>query len=841
MIVALRADDIAAYAALATGLNATEAFTVLNKQEQLNRFSFWDNRDWAWYKQRIPFLETPDTDIDETYYYRWELLTKHMVYANPDLGYCFSEFINRPNGYGAISCALGHHIDDLRWLKDRRITDDYINYWYDNPSSGPRSYSNWYNSAVWGYYLANADKPFLIGRIPSMEQQYQGWMDEHWDAQHRMFHWAGMHDGMEINIESRQTQHDFDGADNYRPTLNSYVYGDLNALANAEELDGNSLKAADYRNMARMLKQRVQQELWDPKRQFFMSQFGHDEENNGYTIKAQTLIYQDGKYAGDPHGRELTGYIPWMFELPDKDKGYEAAWKGMTDPEVFLASYGFYFAERHDPLFLVAQGGCVWSGNNWPYADAQVLTAMANVLNNYPQNVITSADYFRALQSYTRCQRKNGKPYIAECGDPDTGRWTQDSPGSSDDYNHSSYIDLIITGLLGLRPRADNVVEVNPLAPTSWKYFALDDVAYHGHRLSLLWDRDGTRYGRGKGLRIIVDGKTIASSPNLGRLTAILPSVADQAPVDRPVNFAANNDGNYFPKIRTTYTAPGTGAGFLVDGTYFYNQGHPTNRWTTEGTTHSTDMIDIDFGAQRPLNVVKLYLLDDGPGQPVRTPSSYALEYLSDSGWKPIPGQVRTPQIPEGHRPNIIEFPMLSTSRIRVVLTPKSGQAVGATEIEAWGHAALPLSHTHLPPSDLALQATASASYTWREDSAVAVNDGVISMNGGPRNRWTAYQTTNPSDWIELDFPSSITTSRMEICFWADGGGVRLPKNYSIQYWDGDAWRDVQEISRNPEAPAALSSNEIVINQLTTKRLRLTLVNDPAGGAGVTEWLVWPN
>ena len=33
------------------------------------------------------------------------------------------------------------------------------------------------------------------------------------------------------------------------------------------------------------------------------------------------------------------------------------------------------------------------------------------------------------------------------------------------DYNHSTYNDLIITGLVGLRPRADDVVEVNPLLP----------------------------------------------------------------------------------------------------------------------------------------------------------------------------------------------------------------------------------------------------------------------------------------------------------------------------------------------------------------------------------------
>ena len=53
---------------------------------------------------------------------------------------------------------------------------------------------------------------------------------------------------------------------------------------------------------------------------------------------------------------------------------------------------------------------------------------------------------------------------------------------------------------------------MKPLAPADWDYFALDDVAYRGHRVSVVWDRDGTRYEPGKGLHLLVDGKEVASS-----------------------------------------------------------------------------------------------------------------------------------------------------------------------------------------------------------------------------------------------------------------------------------------------------------------------------------------
>ena len=49
------------------------------------------------------------------------------------------------------------------------------------------------------------------------------------------------------------------------------------------------------------------------------------------------------------------------------------------------------------------------------------------------------------------------------------------------DYNHSSFCDLIISGLVGLRPQADDIVEVNPPVPDgTWDWFCLDNVTYHG-------------------------------------------------------------------------------------------------------------------------------------------------------------------------------------------------------------------------------------------------------------------------------------------------------------------------------------------------------------------------
>src|SRR4051794_15152736 len=109
---------------------------VLDKRALFARQSWWDNRDWDWLAARIPVFESPDSAIDATYLYRWELVTKHLTYGSPRSGYTFTEFIDRPfwsGAYGAISCPLGHQFDEVRWLNDPEIIDDFARYWFETP------------------------------------------------------------------------------------------------------------------------------------------------------------------------------------------------------------------------------------------------------------------------------------------------------------------------------------------------------------------------------------------------------------------------------------------------------------------------------------------------------------------------------------------------------------------------------------------------------------------------------------------------------------------------------------------------------------------------------------
>jgi hypothetical protein len=279
----------------------------------------------------------------------------------------------------------------------------------------------------------------------------------------------------------------------------------------------------------------------------------------------------------------------------------------------FAAAFGPTTVERNDPMFLLKKTCCWWSGQSWPYATSQTLKALANVLQEYEQNTVTPTDYYNLLRTFARTHRKNGKPYLAEACHPDTGSFDgHDGYNHSEHYFHSSFCDLVITGLVGVRTRDDDTLEVKPLAPADWAYFALYELPYRGHRIGIVWDRDGTRYNLGKGLRLFADGKEVAVSDQLRPLSAKLPPLAPNPAPGKPiVNFAANNDGAYFPRVRTSFTNPTTQAAKLIDGNYWYHIS-PPNRWTCEGSTNASDWVAIECGTKRSIDMVKLYFLDDG-------------------------------------------------------------------------------------------------------------------------------------------------------------------------------------------------------------------------------------
>jgi hypothetical protein len=836
---------------------------VLDKQKLLDAQTFWDNKDWDWYKANIPFFDCPDPDLVTTYYYRWELLTKHLTYGSPNSGYSFTEFIDRPfwsGAYGSISCPAGLQLYEARWLRNPKYAENYVRYWLETPGAEPRRYSTWLADAAWAVHLVHdqpGEMPMLWSKRPLFEglaKNYEVWEKEHFDPKVGLFWQTGHDDGMEYNINSRRTPDLVRGAPAYRPTLNAYMYADALAIARFADDWKDEKTAEKFRQKAESLKTNVQKKLWDPKRKFFFPMAMRDEERDGFKVKASSLTYQTGRFAGSEYGRELIGYVPWQFNMPDA--GYEAAWKPLTDKDGFFAPFGPTTVERKDPLFKISPTCCWWSGNSWPYATSQTLKAMANLLQNYDQKVVTKDDYLKLLTIYAKTHRKNGKPYIAEACHPDTGSWEgHDSNNHSEHYFHSNYCDLIITGLAGVCPTGDTSIDVRPLAPESWDHFALVDFQYQYFSWSIFWDKDGTHYGLGKGFHLYQGKARVAHSETLGRLQydwAIdMPLIrpAFEAP-NRGYNYAVNNDGTYFPCVSASFVGPGSSASKLIDGNYWYHFS-PPNRWSCEGSPNKADSVVIDFGVKRPIKTVILYPLDDG-GK-ITSPARIDLEYWDGKAWGGVPNQKRTSREPTGRRANVISFEETEVQKLRAVLRHRDGSKSGLTEFEAWGppqwneqtKEVMPYEPAPMPAGNLAYNPggrpfpKASASFTSRFDKVEHADDGKVNFHPSPNNRWTSYESPNESDWLEINFGEKKTFRRVELAIYDDRGEVQAPQSYAVEYWDGSAWKPVANVKLSPEKPAGGQFNEAAFDPVAASKVRAVFTHRGKARSGVSEMFVW--
>jgi hypothetical protein len=461
---------------------------------------------WDWFVANIPWLDTPDPELNEIYYFRWYAFQKHLKRIPG--GYIITEFLDNVSWagkYNAIDCPAGHHIREARWLRDPEYVDDYTRFWF-GPDGEPRRYSFWAADSVYELYLATGDRDLATGLLPELETNYRAWEATHQDS-----------NGLFWQIDDRDGMEDSISGNGYRPTINSYMYGDAIAIAKIAEMAGMRDDAAAYRGKAAQLRSLIETRLWNPGAQFY-----------------ETV--PRGADSGWSDVRELIGYIPWYFNIPPAD--HDAAWKFLFDPRGFAGKYGPTTAERCSPRFgYKVAHECLWNGPSWPYATTQTLVALANLLNGPEQTVMTEADYFRLLSTYTDSQHirlPSGRviPWIDEDLDADTGQWIARSilvaqhalpKNRGRYYNHSGFADLVITGLIGLRPAENNQVVLHPLIPAgSWDYFALDGLPYHGHLLTIYYDRDGSRYHRGAGLHILCGGHTIAQADGLQPLTGSL-------------------------------------------------------------------------------------------------------------------------------------------------------------------------------------------------------------------------------------------------------------------------------------------------------------------------------
>ncbi len=481
-----------------------------------------------WFDTNTASFACSDPLTTKMYAHRWYNVKKNSM--NPHLGKmqhrAFAEGRWTADWYAnVISYGAGHQITESRWLRDPSYTWGGVQTWTDNPRpdgvfpshitpQGQQGgqYTDWIASTAWDAYLVHPDRKILASLADTLARNAEGWrkvygefggrdspllaVDSHW--------WTGMEwQPSFFSFADYQTGGQ-DGTDRKymtplrRVDLSAYNYANATTAARVYREIGRVDDAARLQQLADDTRDALISQMWDADAHWFLS-----------------LRASDGVPAP---AKEIIGLYPFTFDMPPQSKGYETAWNAALDPKLFWTTYPLASTAKDCPAF--AQNGwpvgsfggsaCMWNGPSWPHANSLVLTAMANTLRHYAACALTREKLFELFDSFTKVQYRQGDsryPWTGEYYNGDTGAWKT----AQRDYNHSTWIDPLIRHLLGLVPRADNILEIDPLLPKgTWSYYLLDGQAYRGHDVTLAYDAKGSHIEKGfKGYGIYVDGKEV--------------------------------------------------------------------------------------------------------------------------------------------------------------------------------------------------------------------------------------------------------------------------------------------------------------------------------------------
>ncbi len=143
---------------------------------------------------------------------------------------------------------------------------------------------------------------------------------------------------------------------------------------------------------------------------------------------------------------------------------------------------------------------------------------------------------------------------------------------------------------------------------------------------------------------------------------------------------------------------------------------------------------------------------------------------------------------------------------------------------------------TH-PPANLALVATASTSFVSGHETITALNDGSSPAHSDDKSRGACGNWSRTgTQWVQYDWPQTIQTDRVEVYWFDDQRGVRLPRACRLLYWDGSAFAPVKNVSG-----LGLEANRFNVTTfpaITTTRLRLEMDGRDTFSTGLLEWRV---
>lgn len=481
-----------------------------------------------WFADNVPYFDASDPAFKKMWYYRWWIVRFHLVEMDtPDLkGFAFYE--GKLGFDNPIGFAVPAQLKELSYLRDPRYAISQAENSYRNraangavvdPPGSPywgETYSHWIGMAVAELNRVHPLPPETLRELlPSMAADVRAWLSAY-DSDG---------DGLPERDRPRVTGYDLDILSYWyfdgmhldpraeppaleRVDFASFVFANAAAVAELATVAGDTALADEFTAVARRVQNAALSNLWDDSTSFFYPQRAGDN--------ARAPL------------RELHGFFPFTTLLAPDEPRYTAALAALVDPDDFWARYPpVITSQRHYRAWTWEMDGL--TRNIAPHPISMGARTVLQALKHYHQDAVRPEHFMELMSRYNdlvypgvhpsdALWRPNVHEYYSKW-EP-YSQSTRPKPSDISHDFHSMYLSLVVEGVVGLTPRGDARIELQPMA-RRWPYFLLDGLRYHDHDLTIVWDRpDGqVRYtGYPEGFSLYIDGALAFTRPDLGHV-----------------------------------------------------------------------------------------------------------------------------------------------------------------------------------------------------------------------------------------------------------------------------------------------------------------------------------
>lgn len=491
------------------------------------------NEYQSWFDQ-TPSFTSSDALLNKTWSYRWFLLRHNL--ADPKYGHLSNPLFyegrshkksKRPFSKGGwefsklINLSLPLQLTDAKWHHNPAYCEGAL----QNMKAAPNedgmfgcmtvdtimhSFANYSCWAAYQLYLVHRNLDTIAEMLPAMKTNVLSWNAAYGNDRDRLL------------IEPKHTRtgkeyqpsywyfHQYPRNPKDKSTythlkrVDRAIYHYLNLLGVAKlcEAAGDT-EAGAFQKEADAVKMDILEKMWDEESRFFYD-----------------LHYQTDEKA---MVKNIVGIYPGWAQIIDER--FDGMIEHLLDEREFRTKCPFPTVSADCPAyspdggwlgqFIDGRNGCVWDGPTWPYSNAIALDALARESKRRKHQFDRSfAHYLREYSFLHFMQRDLNQPGLVEQYSSTTGEPLSDEQ----EYNHSYYIDLIVTHVAGLAVEEDGIV-LDPL-DTGLDYFCLDRVKAAGRLLRITYrgpDAPPEARDMEEGYRLYVDGKLVFANQTLCR------------------------------------------------------------------------------------------------------------------------------------------------------------------------------------------------------------------------------------------------------------------------------------------------------------------------------------